>query len=179
MPPRSHPGDRHNGASGSSAVAAGFAVVRFGLISEDDGPPEWREKIYACWCVRLVELYAPPGGLLFVQAGDVPARAAYCFFSVPLHGRADRFERSPSYMADTHTLPATMPVAGGRLSRATFNTLLQFVLILLQIIGPMSFPRDMVTVFTALLITWCKRSGAIATRACSPPFKQSGAALVS
>ena len=42
---------------------------------------------------------------------------------------------------------------------ATFNTILQFVLILLQIIGPMSFPRDMVTVFTASLLVAiaCKR----------------------
>ena len=50
-------------------------------------------------------------------------------------------------------------MAGGRLYVATFNTLLQFVLIVLQIIGPMSFPRDMVTVFTAslLIAIGCKR----------------------
>ena len=42
---------------------------------------------------------------------------------------------------------------------ATFNTLLQFILIILQVIGPMSFPRDMVTVFTAslLIAIGCKR----------------------
>ena len=64
-----------------------------------------------------------------------------------------------SYMADTHTFgyPSAWRAADSYV--ATFNTILQFVLILLQIIGPMSFPRDMVTVFTAslLIAIGCKR----------------------
>ena len=64
-----------------------------------------------------------------------------------------------SYMADTHTFgyPSAWRAADSYV--ATFNTILQFVLVVLQVIGPMSFPRDMVTVFTASLLVaiWCKR----------------------
>ena len=64
-----------------------------------------------------------------------------------------------SYMADTHTFgyPSAWRAADSYV--ATFNTILQFVLVVLQVIGPMSFPRDMVCVFTAslLLALYCKR----------------------
>ena len=90
----------------------------------------------------------------------LPARAALLLsFPIPLDGRADLLNGLLSYMADTHTFgyPSAWRAADSYV--ATFNTLLQFILVLLQVLGPMSFPRKMVAVFTTSLLVaiWCKR----------------------
>ena len=134
-------------------------VVRAGLISEDDGPPEWREHMR--WWYRWSSFaYCLAGGLLLRRPArpDVPARAALLRrLPVPLHGRADLFERSPVAIWPTRT-PFNylrFRMAAGRLYVATFNTILQFVLSTARGLGPMSFPRDMVAVFTtSILDSW-------------------------
>ena len=137
------------------------AVVRFGLISEEDGPPEWREKIFACWWYRYSSFaYCVAGGLLVVRP-IAPMYAQPCCGAFPFRamGALIFVNCLLSYMADTHTFgrPSKWRAADSYI--ATFNTLLQFILVLLQVIGPMSFPRDMVCVFTAslLLALYCKR----------------------
>ena len=64
-----------------------------------------------------------------------------------------------SYMGDTHTWGRPSCWKWADILLATTNTALQFVLVLLHMLGPMSFPRDMVGVFTAslLLALYCKR----------------------
>ena len=54
-----------------------------------------------------------------------------------------------SYMGDTHTWGRPSCWKTADILLATTNTALQFVLVLLHVLGPMSFPRDMVCVFTA------------------------------
>ena len=64
-----------------------------------------------------------------------------------------------SYMGDTQTWGRPSCWKTADILLATTNTALQFVLVLLHTLGPMSFPRDMVCVFTAslLLALYCKR----------------------
>ena len=64
-----------------------------------------------------------------------------------------------SYMGDTQTWGRPSCWKTADILLATTNTALQFVLVLLHVLGPMSFPRDMVCVFTAslLLALYCKR----------------------
>ena len=137
------------------------AVVRAGLMSEDDGPPEWREKIFgSAWWYRWSSFaYCLAGGLLVVRPVNRYAEPCCGAFPFRAMGALIFLNGILSYMADTHTFgyPSAWRAADSYV--ATFNTILQFVLILLQIIGPMSFPRDMVTVFTAslLIAIWCKR----------------------
>ena len=55
MPPRVYiPVTVHDESERPRSPRGLGAVVRAGLISEDDGPPEWREKIFAL-VVPLVE----------------------------------------------------------------------------------------------------------------------------
>ena len=136
------------------------AVVSAGLISEDDGPPEWREHMR--WWYRWSSFaYCIAGGLLFVRSEPMYRHAQPCCFLFPFRsmGALIFVNGLLSYMADTHTFGRPSKWRAADSYVATFNTLLQFVLILLQIIGPMSFPRDMVTVFTAslLIAIGCKR----------------------
>ena len=164
MPPRVYiPVTVHDNAPTAPRSPRGLgAVVRFGLISADDGPPEWREKIYACWWYRWSSFaYCVAGGLVVVRPAPLYRHAQPCCFLFPFRsmGALIFLNGLLSYMADTHTFgyPSAWRTADSYV--ATFNTLLQFILIILQVIGPMSFPRDMVTVFTAslLIAIGCKR----------------------
>ena len=161
MPPRVYiPVTVHDESERPRSPRGLGAVVRFGLISADDGPPEWREHMR--WWYRWSSFaYCIAGGLLVIRPAPMYRHAQPCCFLFPFRsmGALIFLNGLLSYMADTHTFgyPSAWRTADSYV--ATFNTILQFVLILLQIIGPMSFPRDMVTVFaTSLLVAiWCKR----------------------
>ena len=162
MPPRVYiPLTVHDDATAAPRSPRGLgAVVHAGLMSADDGPPEWREHMR--WWYRWSSFaYCIAGGLLFFRSAPMYRHARPCCGVFPFQsmGALIFVNGLLSYMADTHTFgyPSAWRAADSYV--ATFNTLLQFVLILLQIIGPMSFPRDMVTVFTAslLIAIACKR----------------------
>jgi len=162
MPPRVYiPVTVHDAPAEAPRSPRGLgAIVRAGLISEDDGPPEWREHMR--WWYRWSSFaYCIAGGLLFVRSEPMYRHAQPCCFLFPFRsmGALIFLNGLLSYMADTHTFgyPSAWRTADSYV--ATFNTLLQFILIILQVIGPMSFPRDMVTVFTAslLIAIGCKR----------------------
>ena len=161
MPPRVYiPVTVHDESERPRSPRGLGAVVRAGLISEDDGPPEWREKIFACWWYRWSSFaYCVAGGLLVVRPVNRYAEPCCGAFPFRAMGALIFVNGLLSYMADTHTFgrPSKWRVADSYV--ATFNTLLQFILIVLQVLGPMSFPRDMVTVFTAslLIAIACKR----------------------
>ena len=166
MPPRVYiPVTVHDESERPRSPRGLGAVVRAGLISEDDGPPEWREKIFACWWYRWSSFaYCVAGGLLVVRPVNRYAEPCCGAFPFRAMGALIFVNGLLSYMADTHTFgrPSKWRVADSYV--ATFNTLLQFILIVLQVLGPMSFPRDMVTVFTAslLIAIWCKRKAVAA-----------------
>ena len=169
MPPRVYiPVTVHDNAPTAPRSPRGLgAVVRFGLISADDGPPEWREKIYACWWYRWSSFaYCVAGGLVVVRPAPLYRHAQPCCFLFPFRsmGALIFLNGLLSYMADTHTFgyPSAWRAADSYV--ATFNTLLQFILVLLQLLGPMSFPRDTMTVFTTslLIAIWCKRKAVAA-----------------
>ena len=162
MPPRVYiPVTVHDDAPAAPRSPRGLgAVVRAGLISEEDGPPEWREKIFACWWYRWSSFaYCIAGGLLVVRPVNRYARPCCFLFPFRAMGALIFVNGLLSYMADTHTFGRPSKWRAADSYVATFNTLLQFVLIVLQLVGPMSFPRDMVTVFTAslLIAIACKR----------------------
>ena len=164
MPPRVYiPVTVHDESERPRSPRGLGAVVRAGLMSEDDGPPEWREKIFgSAWWYRWSSFaYCVAGGLLVIRPAPMYRHAQPCCGVFPFRsmGALIFLNGLLSYMADTHTFgyPSAWRAADSYV--ATFNTILQFVLILLQIIGPMSFPRKMVAVFTTslLIAIWCKR----------------------
>ena len=167
MPPRVYiPVTVHDDTTAAPRSPRGLgAVVHAGLMSADDGPPEWREHMR--WWYRWSSFaYCIAGGLLFFRSAPMYRHARPCCGVFPFQsmGALIFLNGLLSYMADTHTFgrPSKWRVADSYV--ATFNTLLQFILILLQVIGPMSFPRDMVTVFTTSLLVaiWCKRKAVAA-----------------
>ena len=86
-----------------------------------------------------------------LRGGREAAHARAARRPVAAHGAATHGHRPPT--ASQSPTPAT---PGARAA--------QFVLVLLQTLGPMSFPHDMVGVFTAslLLAVYCKRRAAMA-----------------
>jgi len=164
MPPRVYiPVTVHDESERPRSPRGLGAIVSAGLMSADDGPPEWREHMR--WWYRWSSFaYCVAGGLLVVRPVNRYAEPCCGAFPFRSMGTLIFVNGLLSYMADTHTFgyPSAWRVADSYV--ATFNTLLQFILIVLQLVGPMSFPRDMVTVFTAslLIAVWCKRKAVAA-----------------
>ena len=122
MPPRVYiPLSVHDDAPAAPRSPRGLgAVVRAGLISEDDGPPEWREKIFeSAWWYRWSSFaYCLAGGMLVVRPAPMYRHAQPCCggprgFPFRSMGVLIFVNGLLSYMSDTHIwLPEC--VEGGR-----------------------------------------------------------------
>jgi len=127
------------------------------------GPPEWAEAIfgYAWWYRWSSFSYCGAGAMLVLRPEPMYRHAQPCCAAFPFRtmGGAIVLNGLLSYMGDTHTWGRPSCWKSADVLFATANTALQFVLVLLHLLGPMTFPRNMVGVFTTslLLAVYCKR----------------------
>jgi len=138
---------------------------------EDIEPPEWRDHIFSsAWWYRWSSFtYCVAGGMLVVRPAPMYRHAQPCCggphgFPFRTMGAFIFVNGLLSYMGDTYTWGHASCWKTADVLAATTNTLLQFALVLLHVLGPMSFPRDMVSVFTVSLVAAvvCKRRAALA-----------------
>ena len=166
------PSDVEAAEADSAASAAAFVppatslldglLARLGFEPGSDEPPEWRpadeqSRAYCASCFA----YCAAGGLLLLRPEPLERHMSFPWRPMGLMIFANGFF---SYMADVECWGR--PSSWKAVDRlvATTNTLLQFALVLLHLLGPMSFPRDMVSVFTVSLLVAvaCKRRAALA-----------------
>jgi len=110
------------------------------------GPPEWAEAIfgYAWWYRWSSFSYCGAGAMLVLRPEPMYRHAQPCCAAFPFRtmGGAIVLNGLLSYMGDTHTWGRPSCWKSADVLFATANTALQFVLVLLHLLGPMTFPRD-------------------------------------